>query len=272
MPVINEDENNGLILNNNINNENIPERIELQAMTIKVLRELSKENQVNLKGARSKSKIIHLLFSFFLRLKLSKQIQEINILPGDLRIIVDDNGKYNVSQWFVGKGHLFKRCIKSKKFNQLLQLFCQQQEKEEIYFIEEKTDGYYMSPVLAVHAASFLSIDLYKEILEFYVNHRYNQMSDSYDTQIEILSEELLISKEGIIISNKLKWTTFKISFAYYWFVIDDIVKCGVVGRDRLNDDNLDKRFTTHRNTYNNFRLINIIKFNDSATVLAFEG
>ena len=51
MPVNNNDESNGLILNNDINNKNIPEKIQLQNMTIKVLRELSRENQVNLKGA-----------------------------------------------------------------------------------------------------------------------------------------------------------------------------------------------------------------------------
>ena len=51
MPVNNNDESNGLILNNDINNKNIPEKIQLQNMAIKVLRELSRENQVNLKGA-----------------------------------------------------------------------------------------------------------------------------------------------------------------------------------------------------------------------------
>tara|TARA_B110000261_G_C12985240_1_gene318081 strand:+ start:78 stop:206 length:129 start_codon:yes stop_codon:yes gene_type:complete len=42
MPVNNNDESNGLILNNDINNKNIPEKIQLQNMTIKVLRELSR--------------------------------------------------------------------------------------------------------------------------------------------------------------------------------------------------------------------------------------
>lgn len=59
----------------------------------------------------------------------------------------------------------------------------------------------------------------------------------------------------------------------FYYFVIDNVVKCGAVGlKDQENSDNLDSRLSSYRSTFARFKLINIIKFKDSNTVNLFES
>lgn len=118
----------------------------------------------------------------------------------------------------------------------------------------EKNGDLFVEPILALHAASFLSVKSYYEILEFYLYTKYNKMEEMYNSKV-------------------LLWDSFNASFAFYYFVIDNVVKCGAVGlKDQENSENLDARLSSHRSTFARFKLINVIKFKDSTTVHLFDS
>ena len=107
----------------------IYERVELEKMTVKTLRTLAKQCKINLQNKRKKSEIINIMFSFFLQLKGSDI--DTKILPMNFDIITDSNNNINISLWFRGKGHLFPRCVNSKRFNDLVTLHCKIEKKQK---------------------------------------------------------------------------------------------------------------------------------------------
>lgn len=165
----------------------IYERVELEKMTIKTLKALAKQRKINLKKKRKKSEIINIMFSFFLQLKNSDT--DTKILPMNFDIIMDSNNNINISLWFRGKGNLLSRCINSKRFNNIVTLHCTIEKKQKNDVMVEKNGDLFVNPVLALHAASFLSIELYYGILEFYLYTKYNnnKMEKTYNSKIENL-------------------------------------------------------------------------------------
>ena len=249
----------------------IYERVELEKMTIKTLRALAKQRKINLQKKRKKSEIINIMFSFFLQLKSSDI--DTRILSMNFNIITDSNNNINISLWFKGKGHLFSRCINSKRFNGLVTLHCKIEKKQKNDVMVEKNGDLFVNPILALHAASFLSVKLYYEILDFYLYAKYSKMEEIYNSKIESLEQQLVVAELGLKFNKVLLWSNFNASFAFYYFVIDNVVKCGAAGlKDQENSDNLDSRLASHRSTFARFKLINVIKFKDSNTVTLFES
>ena len=87
--------------------------------------------------------------------------------------------------------------------------------------------------------------------------------------KLESLKQKLELDR----VVDKLPWTNFNAPFAFYYFVIDNVVKCGAVGlKDQENPENLNSRLTSDRSTHAKLKLINVIKFGGSSTVTLFEG
>ena len=241
-------------------------------MTVKKLRTLAKKRKINLKKKRTKSEIINIMLSFFLQLKSSDI--DIEILPMNFDIVTDSNHNINISVWFRGKGPLFSRCINSKRFNDLVALHCKIEKKQKNDVIVEKNGDTFVEPILALHAATFLSIKLYYEILDFYLYTKYSKLKEIYESRIKSLEQKLVLAEElGVKFNKVLTWSNFNASFAFYYFVIDNVVKCGAVGlKDQENSGNLDSRLASHRSTFARFKLLNVIQFKDSNTVTLFES
>jgi hypothetical protein len=147
------------------------------------------------------------------------------------------------------------------------------QKKRKNDVMVEKNGDLFVNPILALHAASFLSVKLYYEILDFYLYAKYSKMEEIYNSKIESLEQQLVVAELGLKFNKVLLWSNFNASFAFYYFVIDNVVKCGAVGlKDQENSDNLDSRLASHRSTFARFKLINVIKFKDSNTVTLFES
>lgn len=184
----------------------------------------------------------------------------------NFEIITDSNNNINISLWFRSKGHLFSRCIQSKRFNDLVTLHCGIEKKQ-------KNDDLFVNPIIALHAASFLSVKLYDDILDFYLYTKHSQMEKIYNSKIESLEQQLVIAELGFKFNKALLWSNFNASFAFYYFVIDNVVKCATVGlKNQKNSDNLDSRLASHRSTFARFKLINVIQFKDLNTVTLFES
>jgi hypothetical protein len=67
--------------------------------------------------------------------------------------------------------------------------------------------------------------------------------------------------------------TNFEVPFAYYWFMIDNTLKCGAVGFEGdTNCDNLKTRLSKHRSTHVELVLLGVIRFKDSQTVTTFKN
>ena len=163
----------------------IYERVELEKKNIKTLRALAKEHKINLQQNRKKSEIINIVLSFFLKLKSSDIPTK--VLPMKFDIITDSNANINISLWFRGKGHLLSRCVKSSRFKGLVALHCKIEKKPKNDIIIEKNGDLFVNPILALHAASFLSVELYYEILDFYLSAKYSEMEKIYNSKIESL-------------------------------------------------------------------------------------
>ena len=212
---------------------------DLQAMTRTTLQAMAKERKINLKGKRRKHEIVNIMSSYFLKLKSS--ILDTEILPTNFDIATDPNGNINISLWFKGTGNKFSRCINSKKFKDLVTFHCEIEKKQKNDVMVEIDGELYVHPVIALYAASFLSTRVRHDILDFYVN--------------------------------KFRWNNFDASYAFYYFVIDNVVKCGAVGlKDQKNPENLNARLASHQSIHAGLILINVIKFKDSKTVSHFEN
>ena len=179
----NKEKKNKLILNSN-KNQIIYKKVELEKMTVKELRALAKQRRINLKKKRKKSEIINIMFSFFLQLENS--YADTKILPMNFDIITDSSNNINISLWFRGQGHLFSRFINSKKFNNLVTLHCTIKKKKKNDVMVEKNGDLFVNPILALHAASFLSLKLYYEILELYLYTKYNKMEGFYNSKTNV--------------------------------------------------------------------------------------
>lgn len=265
---------NKKFLYNMLNNKDpiFYEKVELEAMNVKELRALAKVSKINLYSVWKKNEIVNIMFSFFLELKNSA-ITDIEILPTKFDIITDSNNNINISLWFKGRGNLFGRCINSKRFNKLVKLHCEIKKKKRSDIIVEKNNDLFVDPILALHAATFLSVKLYYDILDFYIHSKYNRIEEIYNSRIKSLEQQIILTKLGIKLNKVSLWDNFNISFGYYYYVIKNVVKCGSVGlKDQENCDNLSARLQTHRSTYARFKLVNIIQFKDSNTVTLFEN
>ena len=153
-------------------------------------------------------------------------------------------------------------------------MHCKIEKKQKNDVIVEKNGDTFVEPILALHAATFLSIKLYYEILDFYLYTKYSKLKEIYESRIKSLEQKLVLAEElGVKFNKVLTCSNFNASFAFYYFVIDNVVKCGAVGlKDQENSGNLDSRLASHRSTFARFKLINIVQFKDSNTVTLFES
>ena len=62
----------------------------------------------------------------------------------------------------------------------------------------QKNGDLFVNPILALHVASFLSVKLYYEILDFYLCAKYNKMEEIYNSKIESLEQQLVVAELGL--------------------------------------------------------------------------
>ena len=94
--------------------------------------------------------------------------------------------------------------------------------------------------------------------------------SSNVRAKLEPLKQKLATPEYDRIFDN---WANLNAPFAFYYFVIDNVVKCGAVGlKDQKNPENLNARLASHQSIHAGLILINVIKFKDSKTVSHFEN
>lgn len=250
-------------------------REELNSQTVKNLRQLAKNDQIKLSGAKRKNEIVNVILAYYLQVKSSES--EIT-LPETFDILTDDNNNINVSVWFQGNSRALERCLISKRFQKLLDQYCEKNQKQshEILIRQGKNNHLYLPPVLAVFVASYLSPQLHYEILEYYLYCKLDEIESAYKAKISSLEQQLAITELGIKLNRGLSWVSFEAPFAYYWFLIDKTVKAGSMGTNNnsknSNKENLNMRLASHRSTHAKLVLLGVLKFRDSATVTTFEN
>lgn len=250
-------------------------REELNSQTVKNLRQLAKNDQIKLSGAKRKNEIVYVILAYYLQVKSSES--EIT-LPETFDILTDDNNNINVSVWFQGNSRALERCLISKRFQKLLDQYCEKNQKQshEILIRQGKNNHLYLPPVLAVFVASYLSPQLHYEILEYYLYCKLDEIESAYKAKISSLEQQLAITELGIKLNRGLSWVSFEAPFAYYWFLIDKTVKAGSVGTNNnsknSNKENLNMRLASHRSTHAKLVLLGVLKFRDSVTVTTFEN
>lgn len=250
-------------------------RKELKSQTVKNLRQLAKNDQIQLMGAKRKDEIVNVMLAYYLEVKSSES--EIT-LPKTFDVLTDDNNNINVGVWFQGNSRALERCISSTRFLKLLDQYCKKNQKQphEILIRQDKNNHLYLPPVLAVFVASYLSPRLHYEILEYYLYGKVDEMESVYKAKISSLEQQLVIAELGVKLNRGLSWVSFEAPFAYYWFLIDETVKGGAVGTNNnfndSNKENLNMRLASHRSTHAKLVLLGVIKFRDSATVTTFEN
>ena len=251
--------------NTKLNSQEVFSQLELEEKSVKNLRILAKKNGIILGTEnRKKAQIIEKIVVHFKQLLLGEKIE---ILPNGFLIKLDEENRINVSIWFKNQSKKLTRCLESKTFNQLVSLTCMftQKKREDLYI--ETEDGWFMHETLALHSATKLTTLLYYNILTYYL------------AKPKILQEQLDAANRIIFLQEKfnsrkpISWVNFNISYAYYWYIIDNTVKCGIVGRKpQIATHNLDKRLSIHRSSYYRFFLLGVIQFESNTEVLAFEG
>lgn len=249
---------------------------ELNSQTVKNLRQLAKDDQIQLSGVKRKDEIVNVMLAYYLQVKSSES--EITSLPETFDILTDDNNNINVSVWFQGNSRVLERCISSTRLKKLLDQYCKRNLKQphEISISQDKNNHLYLPPVLAVFIASYLSSRLHYEILEYYLYGKVDEIESAYKAKISSLEQHLAIAELGIKLNRGLSWVSFEAPFAYYWFLIDKTVKAGAVGTNNnyndSNKENLNTRLASHRSTHARLVLLGVIKFRDSATVSTFDN
>jgi len=94
--------------------------------------------------------------------------------------------------------------------------------------------------------------------------------SSNVRAKLEPLKQKLATPEYDRIFDN---WANLNAPFAFYYFVIDNVVKCGAVGlKGSKNSESLNARLSGHRTTHARLKLINVIYFKDSETVTVFEN
>ena len=241
----------------------------LEAKTIREMKILAKRSKINLKGGRKKNEIVNIILAHFLQIKTSKTPFE--VLDKSFDIVTNDLGYINVSIWFKGKPKSLKRCMKTKRFQELV---AQHIKKEPNSILTQQGDdnAVFLPHVLSIFVASYLSQELHYEILDYYLSGRVSQIEAVYEARIKSLEQDKINLELGIK-SNRISWVNFEAPFAYYWFIIDNTLKCGAVGiKGDANRDNLKVRLSKHRSTHAKLVLLGAIKFKDSQTVTTFEN
>lgn len=244
----------------------------LQDKTVAELKEFAKASKINLRKTRSKAKIVDIIFSHGEMLQQSTT--SIEVIENSFDIVADDRGYINVSLWFKGKLKSLDRCIKTKRFQELLAQYIEKEKpkRDDILVSQGQGEATFLPPILAIFVASHLNKELHYDILQYYLFSKVSQIEMVYRAEIASLKQDNEALELGLKL-NRLSWVNFEVSYAYYWFMIGDTLKCGVVGiKDNANEDNLKKRLSTHRTTYAKLRLLGCINFKDSQTLLLFEN
>ena len=155
------------------------------------------------------------MFACYLQVKSSESKP---ILPGTFDILTNDNNNINVIIWFQGKGWSLEKCIGTARFKNLLDEFCENNQKQphEILTHQGKNNHLFLPPILAIFVASYLSPKLHYNILKYYLHSRMDQIESVYKTTIDFLEQKLLISELGLKLNRGLFWVDFEAPFAYY--------------------------------------------------------
>ena len=126
----------------------------------------------------------------------------------------------------------------------------------------------FLDLTLALRVMSQLDLVLSYHIFELSAQQlRLN--SSNVRAKLEPLKQKLATPEYDRIFDN---WANLNAPFAFYYFVIDNVVKCGAVGlKDQKNPENLNARLASHQSIHARLTLINVIKFKDSKTVSHFE-
>ena len=66
------------------------------------------------------------MFAYYLQVKSSESKP---ILPGTFDILTNDNNNINVIIWFQGKGWSLEKCIGTARFKNLLDEYCENNQK-----------------------------------------------------------------------------------------------------------------------------------------------
>lgn len=243
----------------------------LNSMTVKQLKKLCKKCRLHKYSTLTKKNLIDLLSAHFLS-QQAKMLEQapFTLTEDDLPLILNKNNQINISVWYrIAKPQRPKCWLKSKTFNNLVDLHCRVTKKTRDEVIVTDADGnVYVDLLLALIIAAQFRVELKYKIYKFYVDQFKHQ-----EATIKALRYELSLSQQGIFLETITRWETFSFSFAYYIIYINNIVKCGIVGgfnSKEKSDILLDLRLASHRDTYARFELINVFQFTDSQAVSGF--
>jgi hypothetical protein len=77
------------------------------------------------------------------------------------------------------------------------------------------TGSIYLSPIMALHVATYLNEELYYEIFEYFLISKVEQIESVYQSKINSLEQDIRNLELGIKL-NKPAWIDFEASHAYY--------------------------------------------------------
>jgi len=248
---------------------------DLNSQTVASLRQLARNDQIKLSGAKKKSDIVNVMLVHYLAVKSSDS--EIT-LPKTFAIVTDDASNINVSVWFKGNSRALERCLGLKRFKRLLDEYCKRNQKQpsEVLIYEGIDNDVYLPPVLAIFVASYLSPQLHYDILQYYLYCRLDDIESVHRAETDYLKQQLAVAELGLKLDRGLSWVSFEAPFAYYWFLIDTTVKAGSVGTNSdlkdSNKESLNMRLASHRSTHAKLVLLGVLKFRNSSSITTFES
>jgi len=241
----------------------------LEKLTIKQLRGMAKKHNINLKSQRKKNDIINRIGLYFLSKSKSSDLK---IVSTNLELRTDEKDRVDISPWFrdAKKKQGFnplKRFLTNDRTRRLAKIICVMDKSEPNEVIHETEKGTFVSPEIAVEAASYLDDYILIDILRFYLVARPAEIEKQIQERTNLQLKEL-----GIKFNKHIGWDKFNFPFAYYLIKIDNAVKAGIVGeKEKPRTESLDSRLSVHRSTYARFELINVFEFQNSDTVKLFE-
>jgi len=245
----------------------------LKKMTVKQLKELCKKNNLFKYSKLNKENLISLLTTHFLTVRASLLEEDSKkIVSSNVPMVLNEKEHINVSIWFRIADIRLSRWLESKAFNEILNEHCESEKvtKDDV-ITKDKSGDTYLDLLLALATAAQFNSKLRYDILKFYKS-KLDELKKK-DASIAALRHQLQLVEQGISAEVTQRWETFNFPFAYYIILIDNIVKCGVVGLNNSeNLTSLDARFSSHRNTHVRFLLINVFQFQDSKSVTRFEN
>lgn len=187
----------------NIDESTISKEI-LEVQTLKQLRAFAKQHKINLKGITLKNKTVNVILAHFLRARASTA--PVEILDRKFAIITNDFDYIDVSLWFRGNKKSLDRCLSTRQFKRLLAHYVKKEKikPDNPLYPAIQTDGFvFLPPILAVHVASYLSVELHYEILEYYLYSRVSQIEAVYEAKIESLKQDNINLQLGIKLNRK---------------------------------------------------------------------